>query len=215
MLARLKLFYRKKQALFIFCCVLLSVLLIAGAIGAAYAARVISIKTNGLELRPSRDFEVKSIQYYLQGDPEWGSDTIGSSNRTMSGAGCLITCVASAIYDLGIPVTPGEVNRRLTEVDGYQGADLIWYKINEAFPEIDYEYSRVFSSSRLENDLENGLLPIVNVKINGSGVSHWLLVVGAKDREFLAFDPLNPDKEPIRLTQHGNVYSYRVLVPAS
>lgn len=214
MLTKIKRFSKEKRALFAFCCTLASILLITLVIVAAYGARVISIRANGLELRASKDFEVVDIKYFLQNDPEWGGDLIGGTNRTMGGSGCLITCVASAIDHLGTPATPGEVNRKLTGVDGYQGADLIWYKINEAYPEIDYEYTRVFSSSGLERDLENGLLPIVNVKLNGSGASHWLLIIGAKDREFLAYDPLNPDKEPIMLSRHGNVYSYRVLVRA-
>ena len=215
MLKRLKRFSRERRALFIFCCILLLMLLIIGTTPAIYAARVYYIKTIGLELKPSRDFEVKSIRYYLQNDAEWGGDSIGLSNRKMSGTGCLITCVASAITDLGVPVTPGEVNLKLTEVDGYQGAELIWYKINEAYPEIDYKYTRIFSSATIESDLQSGLLPIVNVRMNGIGATHWLLIIGAKNGEFIAYDPLNPAKEPINLSKHGNVHSYRVLVHAN
>jgi len=181
---------------------------------AIYVIRVYYIRSVGLELKPSRDHEIINIRYYLQNDAEWGDDTIGESSRKMGGAGCLITCVASAITELGVPVTPGEVNSKLTEVEGYQGAELIWYKINEAYPEIDYKYTRTFSSARIEDDLDAGLLPIVNVKLNGTGVTHWLLIIGATEGEFLAYDPLNSKLEPIKLSKHGNVYSYRVLTHA-
>jgi len=52
----------------------------------------------------------------------------------------------------------------LTEKDGFLGVDLIWYKINEAIPEVDYRYSRIFNSKTIEKDLERGLLPIVNAR---------------------------------------------------
>lgn len=132
----------------------------------------------------------------------------------MGGTGCLIACVANAMTDLGLTQNPKELNDSLSEIGGFQGADLIWYKIHEAYPEIDYRYARVFSSSVIEADLRAGLLPIINVKYKGDGVTHWLLVLGAKDGEFLVFDPINSQKEPIKLSEHGKVYAYRVLVNA-
>ena len=207
-------YYQKKPSLLICITVILTVTVIIGAVFAIYIARTYYIKSKGIQLKASMDHEAKSIQYYLQSDPEWASENIGASSRQIGGAGCLITCVASAITDLGVVATPKDVNAKLTEVGGYQTADLIWYKINEAFAKIDYKYSRVFSSATIDNDLKAGLLPIVNVKINGNGATHWLLIIGAKNGEFLAFDPLNKDREPINLSKHGNVYAYRVLVPA-
>jgi hypothetical protein len=79
------------------------------------------------------------------------------------------------------------------------------------FPEIDYQYARVFSSKNIEGDLAQGLLPIVNVKYYGSGVTHWVIVIGAKDGEFLIYDPANADKKPMNLSVHGKVYAYRVM----
>ena len=97
-------------------------------------------------------------------------------------------------------------------MNGYAGADLIWYKINEAFPEVNYEYSRTFDSKTIEDHLKNNRLPIVNVKIHETGYTHWVVILGSKDGDFLIFDPLNKDKEPIPLSTHGKVYAYRVLV---
>jgi len=214
MLYKLKRFFRNRRGLFLCGCALSFIIVVTGTILAVYAARVYYIKTHGLELTPAGEYEVAAVQYYLQNDPEWGGDFIGGSNSKMSSAGCLLACVSSAITDLGVPVTPGEVNQKLTEVDGFQDADLIWNKINEAFPQIDYRYTRIFSSARIEKDLASGLLPIVNVRLNHTGITHWLLIIGGRDGEFLAYDPLNAGKEPINLSKHGNVYSYRVLVHA-
>ena len=49
-------------------------------------------------------------------------------------------------------------------------------------------------------------------KNHGSGATHWLLVIGAKNGEFSIYDPLSKNKEPIPLSAHGKVYAYRVLV---
>ena len=129
------------------------------------------IKYTGIILTPSKEIPVHEITYYLQNDPQWSSDKIGYSNYSMGSSGCLISSVASAITELGIEITPQELNDALTNVNGYSGADLIWYKINEAVPQADYKYSRIFSSGTIEKDLKAGLLPIVNVKFHGGGVT--------------------------------------------
>ena len=214
MLSKLKTSSPRKRKILICCYAILAVALVIGAVLVVYVLRVFHIRENGVALKPSRDYEIHEVHYYLQNDAEWTSDLLGNSNRSMGGAGCLIACVASAMTDLGTQVTPKEVNSALTDNNGFQGADLIWYKINESYPEIDYKYSRVFSSATIENDLKQGLLPIINVKLNGYGVTHWLLVVGASDGEFLVYDPLYYGKEPIPLSKHGNVYAYRVLINA-
>ena len=191
--------------------IVLSIILVIGVVFASYAGRAYHIKTKGVYLKPSQDFEIHDVQHFLQSDAEWGSDLIGDSTSSLAGAGCLVACAASAVTDLGISVTPGEFNAKMAAASGYQGNMLIWHKINDVFPEIDYKYSRIPSSATIEKDLKSGLLPIINVKYMGSGVTHWVLVVGAKDGEFLVYDPLNIDKKPIALSTHGKVFAYRAL----
>ena len=99
----------------------------------------------------------------------------------------------------------------LTENNGYQGADLIWYKINEILPEVDYRYSRIFDSKTIEKDLEKGLLPIVNVKYYKTGVTHWVMIVGTKDGEFIICDPMDDDHSTRLLSEHGKVFAYCVI----
>jgi len=203
----------RKRRLIILVGIIVGIILVLGISFAVYAGRVFYIKTVGILVTPSQDYEVRAVQYYLQNDPDWSGDTIGHSQSSLGGTGCLIACVASGVTDLGVPVTPKELNQQLTVVDGFEVDNLIWYKINEAFPEVNYTYDRVFSAATLEKDLRAGRLPIINVKYHGNGVTHWVMVVGAKDGEFLVYDPANGDKKPIPLSVHGRVYAYRVLVP--
>jgi hypothetical protein len=176
-----------------------------------YVGKVYYIKNFGLNLVPVKNHSVQILNYYRQNDPKWQDVEIGTSKRKVGSTGCLISCVSTAISQLGSPVTPEELNKMLTQVNGFQGADLIWYKINEVFPDIDYRYGRIFSSEKIGKDLEKGLLPIVNVKYNKTGITHWVLIVGAKDGEFIICDPLGDGNSTRLLSDHGNVFAYRVI----
>lgn len=176
-----------------------------------YAIGSLYIKKLGINLKASKDYELKNVVHYLQNDTNWSSDKIGASSYTMGGAGCLITSVSSAITYLGVEINPKELNQKLSNVDGFDGANLIWYKIKEAIPEVDYSYNRIFTSKTIERDLKQGLLPIVNVKYFKTGITHWVLIVGAKDGEFIIIDPANRNLEPMPLSTHGRVFAYRVL----
>jgi hypothetical protein len=169
------------------------------------------IKKFGINLATSCDYRIIETKYFLQNDPAWSSDTIGKTNYTMAGAGCLITCVAVSLTDLGIEINPKELNKMLAEIDGYINGELIWYKINTIFPSVKYDYKRIFSSKTIENDLRSKRLPIVTVRFNGSGIMHWVVIVGAIGGDFIIFDPLNRDGKPILLKKHGKVYAYRIL----
>lgn len=198
---------KSKRIVLVCVAVLLTALLILGIYGGA----VLYIRKIGISLSPGKDYPVREITYYLQGDPEWGSDGIGDSSTSMAAAGCLISCVASSMTEMGLETTPDELNGALTGVDGFEGDILLWYKLNEAYPEIDYSHSRIFSSGTIQRDLEAGKLPIVKVYYKGGGVQHWLLVLGAENGEFMVMDPMNAELEPIPLSTHGKVYAYRVL----
>lgn len=190
---------------------ILCVLLAAIITLSMYVGRVYYIKNMGIKLVSSQNHTVAITQYYIQNDPKWKDDTIGNTSRRMERYGCLISSVSTAISNLGIPITPKEFNNKLTQNNGFQGADLIWYKINESIPEVSYRYSRIFSSRTIEKDLEIGLLPIINVKYYKTGITHWVLIVGAKDGEFLICDPLDDGFSIKKLSEHGNVYAYRVV----
>lgn len=190
------------------------VLLLALATG-GYTAASLYIKNTGITLHPGRDIETIAVTGHLQNDPAWGSDAIGHSSYSMAGAGCLICCAAASATHLGIPVTPGQLNERLTAADGYDGALLLWDKLTEILPGIGYRSRRIFTANTLLDDLDAGLLPIVKVHYRHGGAQHWVLVVGAQDGDFMVLDPLQADGKPVPLAAtHGKVYAYRILYPA-
>ncbi len=189
----------------------LMVILVFGICVATYGGAVMYIKNYGITLKPSRAIEPLDVKIFLQNDDQWGEDYMGESKFKMRGYGCLVSVLASASKYHGIQTDPGKLNKIFTQKGVYTNSgEVIWYKIKDALGTIDYKYGRIFDRGRIENDLKKGLLPIVMVKYHGTGIHHWVLIVGAND-DFLIVDPLS--KEIIPLSTHGRVYAYRVLTP--
>ena len=92
---------------------------------------------------------------------------------------------------------------------------VIWYKIKDARPKVEYQYKRSFSSSDIWEDLENGIIPIVKVKFWKRGIWHWVTVVGATEDDYLIMDPLEKSRKLVPLSRHGKIYAYRKIVPRS
>jgi len=194
----------------------LAIIIIAATCLGAYAGTVLWIKKIGITVKPSKAYQPAMIQYYLQNDPRWRSDSLGTSDSSMGRSGCLVTSIAASIDYLGVKIDPKELNKVFTEKNVYTaGGEVIWYKIKEVVPGIDYYYQRIFGRRTLENDLKQGRLPIVQVRYNGKGIFHWVLIVGADEEDFLIMDPLRQDKQLIKLSTHGKVYAYRVMVKTS
>ena len=199
---------------------LILLILLAAAVAAAggyfcgHYGEALWIKKMGIRAVPHETrVPDESIKVFLQNDPEWKDDFIGSSRFKFGGHGCLVSVLASAINHMGIETDVRELNGLFTEKGVYNPeGEVIWYKIGEAVPGVGYRYSRVFSGRTFQEDLNKGLLPVIMVRYHKTGVFHWVLIVGSDGEDFLIIDPLKQDKKPDRLGTHGKVYAYRVLV---
>lgn len=186
-------------------------ILVAGCLGVYYGKAVL-IKKAGIRVTPSEVYKPRNTKVFLQNDPQWANDLMGSSKFRLGGHGCLVSILASALNDLGCETNPKELNRVFTEKGVYNSeGEVVWYKISEAFSGISYDYKRVFSGKTLQNDLAEGRLPIVMVRYHKTGVFHWVLVIGTDGGDFLIIDPLKQDRKAVGLSIHGKVYAYRVL----
>lgn len=171
------------------------------------------IKHFGIHLSTDRSIAPKNVRIYLQNSPEWNTLKLGNSNLSIGGYGCLLAVIASSMYELGYDYNLKELNKLFKQGNVYTSrGNIIWYKINNLFPKINYKYKRIFGSNTMERDLSNGLLPIVKVKYYQTGIFHWVLIVGSNENGFLVIDPLKQDKKLINLSVHGKVYAYRVLI---
>lgn len=163
-------------------------------------------------IKPKGEDSAGKVTAYYQRDERWKEDTLGNSGFSMGGSGCLTCCIASAlsteaeVLGTGFSVTPGELNRIFGEQEVYnvQG-DIVWAQIKEALPQTQVVVASSVKEKEIESLLADGHYPIVKVKVGGHGASHWVLLVGSRDGEYLCMDPLEPDGELIPLGRHGGV----------
>lgn len=166
---------------------------------------------NGVKVKPAADYAVgEHIVQYRQDDEEWAEDFLGGSSYKMKTSGCLVSCIAAARSMNGERITPGELNTKLSEnaVFDTEG-NLQW----DMLKQMDSYYVEVFgevSNESIEKCLENGKYPTVRVRRHGVGALHYVLIVGAKDGEYLCMDPL--EDELTNLSDYGSlVYAIRCV----
>ncbi len=167
----------------------------------------------GISIKPVNENPIIDVDYFLQDDPKWSEDKIGTSQYSFANSGCLLASIASSMNHFGTHHTPQTINQvfTLNKVYNSQG-EVIWYKIKDVIKSIDYEYKKIFGAETIEKDLKQKELPIVRVRYLKNGIFHWVLIVGSTKNDFLIMDPLEHSKRYVPLSKHGKVYSYRKLV---
>lgn len=109
--------------------------------------------------------------YLSQRDSKWKDIKIGETNSTIGRYGCLITAIA-----IVTGTTPDVVNARLKEVKGFQDDLVIWSKIPEALPGVEFRKL----SSTYDNNVVRANLPCL-VRVDGSPIGssqHWVVYIG-------------------------------------
>ena len=150
---------------------------------------------------------------YLQKDPRWAADPLGATSCTLGSHGCTVSSVAMACTNLGVSITPGELNELLKKHDGYlpQGW-LVWNAIPRVTRgKLTAEYHAKPTHEAIDRALEAGAFPIVKYFLLG-GIQHWLVITGKDGTDYLARDPLHDDRMPRRLsTLTERIYALRVV----
>lgn len=128
---------------------------------------------------------------YSQRDNRWKDEKIGNSNSSIGNYGCTITCIAMLAE-----ITPSEVNKRLTGVNGFLYDLVIWTKIEEAIPWLKFEFRGwTYDNSKVTQAIENNGACLVQVDWDGSPRTtrkHWVLFIGDKKMQ----DPWTGTTEP-------------------
>ena len=165
---------------------------------------VSSTKIKNIEL-------IKVPKFYNQRDKTWANDKLGKTSETVGKIGCLISSVSMNLSYYGIDMNPKEINKKLTEIDGYTSRGwLVWSKLSTI---TDEKIKITFPTLSHEN-IEKSLLkkkPVLAKVYIYRVIPHWVLIVGEKDSEYLMLDPLTQGK-PIKLSSYGAyIYSIRVM----
>lgn len=137
---------------------------------------------------------------WKQADPAWGTITIGNTNKTIAGVGCLATSVSMLIAKSGVATTvdgdfnPGTFVQKLNATGGFSGANLIWAAVSNAAPNFVFQTKITLAgqsqSQKLEtirNLVNQGYYVVVEVK--GNTGQHWVAVDGVSGNTILMMDP--------------------------
>lgn len=119
---------------------------------------------------------------YKQCDPQWGSDTLGTSpTQTICSAGCLLSSAAMALKGFGQDFNPKTLNIWLTNNKGYVSGDLfVWASINT----FGLTFKGFISNAAIKKNIDDGNVVIINVRNGG----HWVLVNGYSGSSLLVND---------------------------
>jgi hypothetical protein len=150
---------------------------------------------------------------FLQKDPRWAEDKLGSTAGTLGGYGCTICSVAMAATALGHPVTPQELNNRLRDSGGFtESGWLIWGALPKATSgAITATVTPRPTHADIDTALERGAYPIIKF-ILLTGISHWVIIVGKDGLDYLVRDPLVNEAEPVKLSSRTRwIESVRVI----
>lgn len=149
----------------------------------------------------------------LQKDKRWAADQLGPSDCTLGSHGCLVTSVAMACSNLGVKLTPKELNERLKKNDGFlpQGW-VVWNAVPKVTEDkLTAEYHAKARHATMDEALERGAYPVVKYFLVG-GIQHWCVIVGKEGQEYLARDPLRDDVKPVKLSElTAKIYAVRVI----
>jgi len=140
---------------------------------------------------------------YQQRDPRWRDQLLGQREQvgTLGSHGCTVSAIANALSNLGIPMTPGELNQQMSLHGGFNERGWLVWGALDSLTDSKIQ-ARVFSRpsvAAVDSCLENGHYPIVKFLIGGV-VQHWATVVGKQGHTYLIRDPLVDQPDAITLT---------------
>ena len=131
-----------------------------------------------------------------QNDDAWKKKSLGNSNETIGGWGCLLTSVTMMLNGIGYNETPLTVNEKMKAKGGFQGAFFIPSVLPYAFPNLvykDMEPCEAFPApiSRIDAAVAQGKPVILQVDWNKkAGVqTHFVLVKEKKGNDYILYDP--------------------------
>jgi hypothetical protein len=110
---------------------------------------------------------------FKQGDPRWGSVTMGKSGVTLARAGCTTTDIAMAYnWFYGSSMTPGQCAGKLN----YNNAgEIIWNSLVNIKMKL---VSRIYGKNEIEiNKALANPNEVCILQVNGN---HWLFLIGRK-----------------------------------
>ena len=158
------------------------------------------------------NFAALPTPHYLQRDPQWKDDTIGSG-ETLAKVGCTVSSLAMALESYGVAFTPGTLNAALKTNGGYTRRGwLVWSAVEKIS---DGKASVRALDKPTHADLDAALQarqPVLVKVFIDKIIPHWVLISGKDGTNYLMRDPLDETKSLQPLTSYGSeVYGVRIV----
>lgn len=144
---------------------------------------------------------------FSQKDPRWGQDKLGNSSGNLAREGCVVTSAAMAMTNLGYPIDPGELNRRLRDTGNFTPRGwLIWNGIAEASGgKVKAHFYDTVSEPLIQSCLARGDYPLVRFYLP-NGRSHWAMILGRGEHGYHMRDPLRVSDVPLIFPRDSSAF---------
>ena len=131
-----------------------------------------------------------AVPRFAQADVRWGDDSLAGTQGTMAEEGCAVSSAAMVLAFYGLQVDPGQLNRFLTNHDGYTPEGwLRWEKAADFIPgRAKHVYEDLPSFFLIDTNLLRGNPLIIRLRLPG-GVTHFVVIVGKRGFHYLIQDP--------------------------
>lgn len=138
--------------------------------------------------------------YYNQRDSQWGNIALNHSQYSIASDGCLMTSMAMVYTHFGHrSVTPMTINSNPDNFASYYPAYLKYTITADGASS-----NRV--GSYIDSNLQNGTPVIVGIRYS-SGDTHFVVLTGGSNGNYLMNDPFTPNGHQISFSSHYSLNS--------
>lgn len=157
------------------------------------------------------------LPLFSQQDSRWKNKKLGTSNVTLGGYGCLVTCLAMISKHYGKDTDPDRLNQELIKVNGFANdkgqimgplsSRYVWESLTRVYSDITetkrIETPNPVSSSQWESmmaEVNAGRPVILKVDFNPTTVAvdeHYVVLIGKEGDSYIVADPYYGDKSSL------------------
>ena len=151
-----------------------------------------------------------NLVYRAQNNPQWGNDLLGFGKTTLLQEGCAVSSVAMLLSGYGYSETPGSLNKKLKDNQGFSSSNIVWQKISQLYPQVKFvNVIRCETANAPLGDI-NGYLdkgqPVI-VGVDTSPVegfqSHYVLLYARQGNDYVMLDPWPYRVEQSLMARYG------------
>jgi hypothetical protein len=133
-----------------------------------------------------------AVPPFRQAAEQWRNDRLGWSRGTLGAEGCAIASTAMVLKSYGIDTDPQRLNWYLSANGGYTDQGwLYWERAADLAPDrVRHVYEDDASYFLIDWNLLRGNPVIVRLRLS-SGITHFVVIAGKQDFDYLIRDPGN------------------------